>query len=228
MKKLQDFENIHKNDDIYILASGKSTDYIDNSFFNNKIIIGINQVYKKTKCNYLVRKESEMIKNIIEENKDTVHFISKGRCGSKNNVNENIINALPNDLKQHVVIYDHNYNRNGSDYNNLPHDGSLITTYSTITTGIHLAAYMGAKNIILIGHDCGTLDGECNFKGYHTEHTYKIAHGVSGEKRYKNWLKEIENNTLKLKKLLKQKYDCNVYSLNPFVNFGLEGHVYTR
>jgi hypothetical protein len=40
---------------------------------------------------------------------------------------------------------------------------------------MHLAAYMGAKNIILIGHDCGTLNGEPNFKDYHTDKTYKIV-----------------------------------------------------
>jgi hypothetical protein len=27
---------------------------------------------------------------------------------------------------------------------------------------------------------------------------------------------------------LKEVYGCNVYSLNPFLNFGLEGHEYER
>ena len=42
-------------------------------------------------------------------------------------------------------------------------DNKLIVSGSTITTAIHLAAHMGAKYIILLGHDCGTLDGENNF-----------------------------------------------------------------
>jgi len=47
MKLLNDFENIHKGLDIYIICSGKSLDFINNDFFNGKITIGINQVYKK-------------------------------------------------------------------------------------------------------------------------------------------------------------------------------------
>ena len=34
---------------------------------------------------------------------------------------------------------------------------------------------MGAKNIIIVGHDCGLLNGYSNFKWYHTEETIKIS-----------------------------------------------------
>jgi len=88
--------------------------------------------------------------------------------------------------------------------NILPKPNKLVVSYSTITTGIHLAAYMGAKNIILIGHDCGTIDGECNFKDYHTAQTYKIV-WRNGKQDYVNWLSKIENQTIKLKSLLKER-----------------------
>ena len=88
---------------------------------------------------------------------------------------------------------------------------------------------MGAKYIILVGHDCGTLDGEPNFNGYHDDSTYSISHGNEEPKeKYKLWLSEIEEQTITLKKLLKEKYGCEIYSLNPFINFGLEGHRYER
>ena len=112
--------------------------------------------------------------------------------------------------------------------NNIYHkDDMLIVSFSTITTAIHLAAYMGAKNIILVGHDCGTINGECNFEGYHNNETYKVAH-TKGKEGYVLWLKMIENNTIQLKKLLIEKYGCNIYSLNPFINFNLEGNVYKK
>ena len=47
MKHLKQFKNIHVGKDIYVIASGKSVDYIDETFFNNKITIGMNQVFKK-------------------------------------------------------------------------------------------------------------------------------------------------------------------------------------
>ena len=37
MLKLEDFENKFKGEDIYVIGSGKSLDFIDNSFFENKI-----------------------------------------------------------------------------------------------------------------------------------------------------------------------------------------------
>lgn len=221
---LNKFKNIHKDKDIYIIASGKSLDFVDNSFFDNKITIGINQVFKKITTTYLVRKELKLLDEIIKKKLNLIHFISMGEHGGNNNNNIKFIyNKYKNN--KNIVIYGHNINNHL--VQKLPDDNKLIVSYSTITTGIHLAAYMGAKNIILVGHDCGTLNGEPNFEGYHTNSTYKIA-WKNGKKDYINWLKEIEDGTIKLKKLLKKKYGCNVYSLNPFINFGLEGNIYKK
>ena len=223
MNKLPYYKNIHKDKDIYILASGKSVDFIDNSFFNNKIIIGVNQAFKKINCTYLLRKEGQLLEEIINKNKNTIHFVSNGSGGGNNNLNYNYIKN--NNIKN-VIVYQHNIN-NCNVPDKLPDDDKLLVSYSTITTAIHLAAYMGAKNIILIGHDCGTLNGEPNFKDYHTDKTYKIV-WKNGKKDYINWLSKIENQTIKVKKLLKEKYKCNIYSLNPFINFNLEGNIYKK
>lgn len=223
MIELKNFKDIHKNEDIYVLASGKSVDFISNDFFNNKIVIGINQAYKKINCKYLLRKEFKLLNHVIKLNPESIHFISAGNCGGNNNIN--LHHVIKNKLNN-VVVYRHNPN-NHKMPNILPKPNKLVVSYSTITTGIHLAAYMGAKNIILIGHDCGTINGECNFKNYHTSQTYKIA-WRNGKQDYVNWLKKIENQTIKLKSLLKKEYNCNIYSLNPFINFNLEGHKYKK
>ena len=78
-----------------------------------------------------------------------------------------------------------------------------------ITSGIHLAAYMGAKNIILVGHDCGSINGESNFNNYHTNETLK----QKNVNEYKQWLKNIGNGTLTLKHLLKETYFYNIIIL---------------
>lgn len=224
MKELSDFKNIHKGKDIYVLASGKSMDFIDKSFFDNKIIIGINQAFKKTNCTYLLRKEYEMLDSIIKNNSETIHFISKGAGGAKNTKNLDYIKKHFN--LNNIICYDHNAN-NCKNIPSIIKENELIVSYSTITTGIHLAAYMGAKNIIICGHDCGCINGEPNFKGYHTDQTYKII-WKNGKNDYKLWLKKIEKDTINLKKLLMKTYNCNICSLNPFINFGLEGNKYTR
>ena len=223
MPNLKDFENKHNGETIWIIASGKSLDYIDDAFFNDKITVGVNQVFKKFVTKYLVRKEHDYMDEILKLDLNTIHFISRGDCGGHTKLikyNSNLYNM------NNVVIYDHDINKINSVSLN---DNKLIVSGSTITTAIHLAAHMGAKYIILVGHDCGTLDGENNFFNYHTKETISLAHGKDNpNKNYKNWLKIIEDQTIKTKKLLKEKYGCEIYSLNPFINFGLEGHKYER
>lgn len=228
---MDNFKNIHSGKDIYVIASGKSLDFIDPSFFEGKITIGINQVFKKIKCNYLVRKETALLNECVEQNKDSLFFISKGNTGQKNNINEQVVKSKK---YTNVIIFDHNQNRHNLRVNVLfrhvnLNQNQLIVSYSTITTGIHLAAFMGAKNIILVGHDCGKINGEVNFEGYHNEKTYKIA-WRDGRKGYERWVSSgvIEQDTIQLKNILKQLYGCNVISLNPFINFGLEGNIYQR
>lgn len=216
---MENFRNIYLNKDIYIIASGKSIDFIDKSFFNGKITIGINQSYKYLEPTYLVRKEHEFIDMILKETSDNViHFISKGNCGG----HIKFIDKKYENIKN-IVIFDHDNNHHG--LNILPNnDNKLVVSFSTITTGIHLAAFMGAKNIILVGHDCGSLNNESNFTNYHTKKTM-LQENIN---EYQLWLKEIEEHTIKLKQLLKEKYNCNILSLNPFINFNLEGNKYTK
>lgn len=216
--RLDEYKNKHLNSDIYILASGKSLDYIDNSFFKNKITIGVNQVCNKYISTYLVRKEHILLDSILNIN--TIHFVSRGNCGGNDFLNEKYIVDKYQDNKN-IILYNHDANT--CKIENLPSDDDkLIVSWSTITTAIHLAAHMGSKNIILIGHDCGFLDGESNFINYYDEKY------IPDKNFYNDWLPKIESQTIKLKLLLKEKYGCNIYSLNPFINFNLEGHIYSK
>ena len=54
------------------------------------------------------------------------------------------------------------------------------------------------------------------------------AESIAGARFYREFLTVIEPQTLALRAKLKEVYGCNLYSLNPFVNFGLEGHEYER
>jgi hypothetical protein len=212
---MEKFKNIHNGEDIYVIAAGKSVDFIDKSFFDNKILIGVNLTYKYVMPKYLVRKEHLNIDYAINNTtQDVIHFISKGNCGG-------LVKFIEDKYKNRDNIIIYNHDRNIHDLIKLPEDDKLVVSFSTITTAIHLAAYMGAKNIILVGHDCGTINGESNFKTY-----YDNVPKPSAEFNYNEWLKQISSQTESLKKLLKDKYNCNVLSLNPFVNFRMEGNIF--
>jgi hypothetical protein len=63
---------------------------------------------------------------------------------------------------------------------------------------------------------------ESEINNYHTNETRK----QNSDNDYKLWLKNIGKGTLTLKHLLKEKYNCNVLSINPFINYQLEGNKY--
>jgi len=65
MGSLNSYENLFEGQNIYVIASGKSLDYLPTSFFEGKITIGANQVFKKFVPTYLLRKEYEMLPEIM-------------------------------------------------------------------------------------------------------------------------------------------------------------------
>lgn len=224
VKYINELINKHKGNDIYVICSGKSLDFIDNSFFDNKITVGVNQSYKKFEPTYLIRKDSKVLINAINTCKKTIHIISEGRDGAVNDFNKNIITTKFNNNNQ-IFLFKHLQNIHDVNENNVPKENDkLVVSYSTVTTAIHFAQKLGAKNIIIVGHDCGLINGEENFKGYHTEKT--IAQKNKNE--YIKWLGEIEKDTINLKKYLQKNYKINIYSLNPFINFNLEGNLFKK
>jgi len=128
-----------------------------------------------------------MLPEIMAMDLPTIHFVSRGKSGDGNRVNEDFIRA-----KGYPVVFNHLPNT--LRVSTLPPKDHLVVSYSTITSAIHLAAYMGAKNIILVGHDSGTLDGECNFDGYHTDASYKIV-WPRGKEDYIRWLCQARGYT---------------------------------
>lgn len=219
MKSIKDLKGKHTGKDIYILASGKSVDFINEDFFDNKIIIGLNQAYKKIWCDYLVRKEVKFIKNSLDTG--SIVIVSEYDSGNLNTGDSKLnTNKIDHD---NLYYFEHLDNKHTDIDSTVFGTDKIVVSFSSITSAIHIAAYMGAKNIILMGHDCGTIDGEMTFKGYYN--SIKDTPWNNWE-QYKSWLKVIENQTVEVKKLVKKHYNANVVSINPFVSLNLENHLY--
>jgi hypothetical protein len=112
-----------------------------------------------------------------------------------------------------VLIEQDDYNPPGSSWNPLtthpPKPYSLAYGSSSLHGSMHLAAWLGAKHIVLVGADCGRIDGEDRVEGY-----------PDGDKL---WVLYNEHHGL-MKTWLQREYDVTVYSLNPFINLNLENH----
>jgi hypothetical protein len=220
IKPITLLKNIHKGEDIYIIASGASLNFIDPQFFSNKITIGVNQAYRKYKCNYIVRKEGSLLRESIESGATVI--CSQWDSGDINK-GKRVKNTIGKESLD-FYIFEHLENRHTNiDFSILGTD-KIIVSYSTITSAIHISAYMGARNIILVGHDCGLVNNKHTFDNY-----YKNISETPWKdwEQYKKWLAIIENQTIEVKKQLNRKYGCNIYSLNPFINYNLEGNSFS-
>ncbi len=249
---LRDLRNRHAGEDVYLVASGKSLDYIDDSFFHGRVTVGINNVWRRFKdLSYLVRKEFNPsgFRTVLDQaGPNTTHIVTRGSYGILNDHSEKLVRRHFRSALNagRIVIAPHSQNTatRGHMIVELPRGDQLITSDSTITTGIHLAAYLGARSIILCGHDQGLLDDEANFKGYHDRESLgmvwnqkvKTKRGIlSGQAAYNAWLGggidsiNITRDTLILRDLLQERYPgLLVYSLSPFIGLGLEGHKFTH
>lgn len=214
MENISSFKNTHKGEDIYVIGSGPSCDFIDPSFLDGKISVGTNQTYRKFTTDYIVRKEHSLLQETLNETISKV-VVAKRNCGSGAHINTN------KEIDR-LWYFDHLTNVSKINLSAFDMENHLVVSDSTITSSIHFAYHLGAKNIILMGVDHGILDGQHTFKGY-----YKNINETpwSNWDQYKEWLNKLERDTVVLKEKLKS-LGVNVYSINPFINFKLEGHVY--
>ena len=216
-KSHKELKNKHPNLDIYVVGSGPSLNHINKTFFNNKIVMGVNRVVKSVRCDYVVSKDARGFKELVTHTGDAKIIISRGNCGQLDSLNKPSFDCYIFDHLPFGLGLSPNLNAVGSD--------SIVISHSTITSAIHLAAYMGAKNIILVGHDCGSIDGEFIVKNYYDE----ILPTQGSLKGYHKWLiNDIEKHTIDLKNKLIEHYNCNIVSINPFINLGMEGHLYRK
>tara|TARA_B100001939_G_scaffold333073_1_gene332682 strand:+ start:503 stop:1207 length:705 start_codon:yes stop_codon:yes gene_type:complete len=225
-KNITELKDTHKGQDIWIICAGGSMNYVNSDFFDNKITIGVNQVYRHFPCDYLVMKdlkEDSRFNKSINELKDTKMklLFSEFHAGH--------YSSGRNNPEYSDNFYMFNHMDNG---NNKKPDGSLdldcigtdvmACVRSSITSAMNIAAYMGASNIIISGADNGSVNGRKYYDGYMESHWVSSDNygGIT------EWLGLIKDLNIEVRDRIKEVYGCNIYSLNPFWNFGLEGNNY--
>ncbi len=181
--------------------------FVAPEFFLNKIVIGVNDVYRKYPCTYLVRKEALGAEAAVATGIPLL--ISEFDCGNRGG-NRNQVDGA-------AWYYDHLNNECIAMDLSIVGTDRIVVSFSTITSAIHIAAYMGAANIMICGHDGGMLDGQINYQGYYPE-------GSVCSVWYRDWVRQIMNQSRQLRDKLAQVYGCRVHSLNPFIGFDFEGH----
>jgi len=216
MSRLDTLKDKHPGSTIWVFGSGASVGYLSPRFFDDKICIATNLIadYFDLRSYYLF---THYHYNVLENLKKPgmLAAVTHDVCSSRwhpNKANLPPEGCVKDDAQ---VIFNRLSDRvpKGGNFDPYKHakKDEIVFGSSSIHGSMHLAAWMGASNIVLVGADCGSIDGE------HRIDEYPPGHAP--------W--DIYNQHLmRMKSWLKENYSVEVYSLNPFVNFNLEGHTF--
>lgn len=231
-KSIAVLKNVHLGKDIYLIGAGSSLDFLKSSFFEDKITVGVNNVWKKFKLCYNFHfherwlKESYAAGNIL--------VVSEKECA------DNDSPQIDMDWCNNFYYYKHSSWR--KDTNKITEnlekiskrDTNWLYSCSTVmASALHFCAHLGAKNIILVGVDGGAIDGRYYFRGYNTpEFVDEWIKFYGSEEKLLKYLSEDslkkEDELLSAVAVIAEFYHCNIYSINPFIGFGLEGYKFSK
>ena len=218
-KTIQELKDIHKGEDIWVIGAGSSMNFVDSSFFENKICISVNQMYEKFPCEYVVGRDLQVTERWDDTIKDlrnhpTIKFLYSTLHQGY---------GTPNDVPLSDNFYSFESGVN-HDIRGLECIGTdrMVCMRTTLNTCMNLAAHMGAKNIMICGKDEGKIDGRLYVDGY-VKSNWTDSENWNG---IEHWLYLTSKNTRMIRDRIKEVYGCNIHSLNPFINFKLEGHKY--
>lgn len=202
----------------YVLGSGPTLDPIHPSFFDDQNVVATNAVaerlglYERGECRKLLTHSHyhEETYELAEKYPSYMFWTPQGDRGFEGKPGRTDLN--------NVFHYPHkptsfNFTVDGAWPDN---PTGLVVGSTSVHGSIHLACKFGASHVILVGVDCGMLDGKANQHGY-----------VSGNLDSPDpmaWLARWELHLRQVTNRLQQEYDVRIHSLNPFLNLNLEGH----
>ena len=205
------FKDMWKGQLVFVFGSGKSLDYINPRMFDGQPCVATNRVGKTfgLKEYFTVTHHYEagefypalgIDQPIITPDRDTTK-LEMSPLGDKNNVFR--------------YKASRQYFSNFNVQQHWPRDHDTLVVGSTgLHSAMHFAQFAGASTIILVGADTGRLDGETNFGDYLR----------SGPETQQSWVAWEQHNRQVADRI--RSMGCAVHSLNPFINFGLEGHTF--
>lgn len=208
MPELVDLKGLHAGQTIWVLGSGATLNFVDRKFFADKVVVSTNCSAQTAGIDapYVFSHYHNVAEKVLDENNLVVTLL-------RDTVSQQLWpKEKPSNL---IFIEQDSYVGPGSSFNpfgaHAPRPDSLAYGSSSLHGAMHLAAWLGAAFIVLLGADCGSLDGAENITGY-PEGVGDYPHALYNRdhKQMKDWLV--------------QEYGIGVYSLNPFINLNLEGH----
>lgn len=204
---LRDFANTHAGETIYVLGSGASLDYIAPGFFDDKTVVTTNLVGIRlslpsfyTVTHY--HRDAEIVADARPDLTVITPVLDLGRFGP-----EAAFRVPPQENVCFAPTNDQQFDGFSAARDWPTEPDTLVAGPTSLHMTMHFAQYLGAAHIILVGADCGTLGHKSNFEGY-----------AVGDNPFAIWQRHIGEVAEQIR-----ARGTSVHSLNPFVNFALEG-----
>jgi hypothetical protein len=210
---LNDLRGAHAGEDVWLVGSDASVGHFGDGFWAERTVIGVNRVPLHLPARYCVTKYDgglEWLLHLASSMPDTVVVTSRHQYGSLNQP------AVPAGVPNNVVVFEHRENQ-VAQFNADVHipDDTLLVSYSTAGSGMHLAAWMGARTVFMVGVSGGSFGGASHVSGYYPE-------GTSGGP-----LSEMSRQTQSIADRLTVMYGTQFVTVLPWANMRLGGTTFT-
>ncbi len=217
-RRVSELYDRYPGEDIYVVGAGSSLRVFPVEFLKGKITIGCNMAWRSAPIRYAVTIHPDL--NVPEfmdgqPARPEITWITKHRKSQVLLTPEQMTHA-----ERHFYFFESKGQKNTAlDYE--PSDAGRIVSWleepsgdnlyqwsSISQTAVNLAANMGAKNVILVGCDNGSLLGNHHAHAQHTR--WK---GVDPAHRYRQYYDGLVEVRVALR-----KRGVEVFSMNPFVS----------
>ena len=210
---LNDLRGAHAGEDVWLVGSDASVGHFADGFWDDRTVIGVNKVPLHLPARYCVTKLDWGVQWLLEHAAaipDTIVVTSKHQYGSLRQA------AVPADVPANVVPFEHRENQ-VAQFNADVHvpDDTLLVSYSTAGSGMHLAAWMGARTVFMVGVSGGSFGGASHVSGYYPE-------GTSGGP-----LEQMSRQTQSIADRLAVMYGTQFVTVLPWANMRLGGTTFT-
>jgi hypothetical protein len=213
---LSDLKDCRKGETAWVLGSGGTLNHLDPAFFADKLTVSTNlgpARFGVTHSDFIFSHYHDQAAQALDF-ADVVVTLAKDTLTHQpwlGDVPDRLV-LIPQDTYVGPSdVWDPNSTHR-------PRPDSLVYGSSSLHGAMHLAAHVGAAHIVMVGADCGILDGQVNLAGYET---------LGYPEQPERLLALYERDHKRMKRWLVDTYGVSVYSLNPFVNLNLEGHTFT-
>lgn len=214
--ELSALRHLHPSSTVWVVGSGGTLNYLSPAFFDDKLVVATNTApirFGIVRPSYVFTHYHSVVPEALASGAIVVTLA----CDTK--TQQPWQGDVP---KRLVLVQQDNYvgpsDRWDPNTTHRPRPDTLAYGSSSLHGAMHLAAWLGAAHIVMVGADCGKLDGTANLDGYGA-----LGGGGSELDRI---LSLYERDHRRMKQYLSSTYGVNVYSLNPFVNLNLEGHTF--